>query len=313
VCTNDVESIIVTGADDGALRAWHARREESQSSDNSGLIWEVDKAHKTQILAVAVYTPTVANDNFTTAHWPKYLYRPLVVSVSRNGMVRLCNLATGAEVCPPFLAHNKAVTSVCVFPGHPGNILSKAIDPFIVTGSEDHSARLWSMVDCVCLRTLNRHIFDVTSVFVYVPPLPPRDSTETRKSRNGPLRKSYNTGASPSAGHGSGGAPDASLTVAAIDPIIITGGMDDTVRLWQYSTGEIIDVLTDAKCHITCLTYFNMPASENAKYSGPLVAAGDGNGVLWLWALRAPYELLVSLPGHADEVRSVHAFAADGK
>jgi hypothetical protein len=96
VCTNDVESIIVTGADDGALRAWHARREESHSSDNSGLIWEVDKAHKTQILAVAVYTPTVANDNFTTAHWPKYLYRPLVVSVSRNGMVRLCNLATGA-------------------------------------------------------------------------------------------------------------------------------------------------------------------------------------------------------------------------
>lgn len=233
------------------------------------------------------------------------MYRSLVVSVSRDGMVRFSSLAHGQQVCPMFLAHNKAITSVCVYAGHDGNAVSKPIDPFIVTGSEDHSARIWSMVDCTCLRTLHRHIFDVTSVSVYLPPLPPRDRAERLKFRSTPTKN---------ARHHSSSVPDGeSQPVAVIDPIIITGGMDDTVRLWQYSTGEVVELLTDAKCHISCLAYFNVPPSENAKYFGPLVAAGDGNGTVWVWALRAPYELLACLSGHTDEVRSVHAHAAEGE
>jgi WD40 repeat protein len=207
-------------------------------------------------------------------------------------------------VCPHFVAHSKAITSVCVYSGHKGNILSKAIDPFLVTGSEDHSARIWSMVNCTCLRTLNRHIFDVTAVAVFLP-LATRDN-DPRKQRALTQRQVLATTetAVDDAAH---------QYVGPVDPIIVTGGMDDTIRMWQYSTGLVVDALTDIKCHITCLAYFTIPASDDAVVSGTVLAAGDGNGTIWLWSGRCPYQQVACLKGHVDEVRSLSSYSAEGE
>jgi WD40 repeat protein len=217
----------------------------------------------------------------------------------------MSDMSTGDEVCPHFLAHNKAITSVCVFAGHKGNILSKAIDPFLVTGSEDHSARIWSMVDCTCLRTLNRHIFDVTSVAVFLP-LPSGENSKATNPQRGVAHRQAllsSEGEADNTPH---------PYIGLIDPIIVTGGMDDTIRLWQYSSGQMVDALVDTKCHITCLAYFTVPASDDAVVVGPVLAAGDGNGDIWLWTGRAPYQLISCLKGHVDEVRSLSAYAAEG-
>jgi WD40 repeat protein len=322
----EAASLVVTGADDGGLRAWRTKRNEGEE-EHSALEWKVEKAHKHQVLVVALYAPLPDPDGYfaehVNAHWPKHLSSPLVLSASRNGYVRVCSLRDGKEVVPAFRAHDKAVTSLFACPGARRTLFRKSLDPFLVTASEDNTVKLWSMADFSLLRVLEGHEFDVTSVCVYMPKPPTKqwDASPAARGSNPTSRQQTPRLGSVKAGGGGEPSPsgvDAPLTEAGFeladcDPIVVSGGMDQTVRLWRYSSGECLKTQSDADSHITCVTCLDIEqGGGHTKHVGPVVCAGDGYGIVWVWSLALPYSLLYKLQGHTDEVRSVFAYDAEG-
>ena len=115
---NGEDSLVVTGADDGMLRAWRTRRDEG-NSESDALKWKVHGAHEHQILAVTVYDPLCDDNGQVQAksQWPKYLSEPLIISACRNGHVRVSHIGDGQLVIPIFHAHSKVVTSLCTCSG----------------------------------------------------------------------------------------------------------------------------------------------------------------------------------------------------
>eukprot|EP01032_Pedospumella_encystans_P017121 gene17121-19520_t len=306
VLHREANSLVVTGVEDGSLRAWRTKRDEGDE-EHSALEWKVEKAHKNRVLALCIYTPLRDDDGYFATHinkhWPAHLHTPLVFSASRNGQIRVSSMEDGHEVIPPFEAHSSAVTSLAVCAGARATAFHKALDPFLVSGSEDNTAILWSLLDFTKLRVFEGHIFDVTCVSIYVPKPAPNEQTFKAMSRS--LASARVT---PREGAFTDGLPADTL----LDPIIMTGGMDSVVRLWQYSSNDCVEVLTAADSHITCLTCINILESDNTKHVGPVMVAGDGAGMIYIWSLVAPFKQLYTLRGHADEVRSVYAFDAEG-
>eukprot|EP01032_Pedospumella_encystans_P018261 gene18261-20794_t len=300
VFQNEIHSLVVTGTADGELRAWRTKRGEDPTGDAPFLEWVVEKAHKNHLLAVAVYKPL--SSSLRNESWPEHLHHALVVSASRNGRIRISNIFDGSELYPSFMGHAKAVTSLCVCRGATATSQHTMIVPFFVSGSEDNTAKVWSLADFTCLRTLERHIFDITSVAVFMPKIQAQ-AVESRRERFHHIAGNALAPLPPIASENK---------PISLDPLIVTGGMDDTLHVWSYTSGELIESLHDADAHISSLTCIHLERTTSTKYAGPVVIAGDGNGVIWVWSLRAPFELLCTLKGHTDEVRSVYVYDAEG-
>ena len=300
------DSLVVTGTDDGSLRAWRTKRNEGDE-EHAALMWKVPRAHTHLVLAVCVYTPLPDESGFFSSqinkHWPEYLNSSLVLSASRNGYIRVSSILTGEEVVPAFPAHDAVITSLCTCSGARSTIHNKAVDPFLVSGSEDNTAIVWSMVDFTKLRVLEGHVFDVTSIAVHMP-RPVMRGWEPGRLGNPASRLVTPREGVSNRNH---------LQAQDLDPIIITGSMDQTVRFWKYSSGEELCQRDDADSHITCVTCVTIDEDERAKHKGSIAMAGDGYGIIWVWSLTAPYNLIYSLEGHSDEVRSVYAYKVEGQ
>jgi len=300
------QSIVVTGAEDGTLRAWRTKRDEGDE-EHSAMQWKVEKAHKHRVLALCIYTPLPDDDcHFAihvNKHWPAHLHTPLVFSASRDGHIRVSNFKDGDDVIPPVPAHLSPITSLAVCSGARGTPFNKALDPFLVSGSEDNTAVIWSLIDFSKLRVFEGHIFDVTCVGIYLPK--PTSWEETHK----PLGGGISARVTPREG---AGVSSPLLADTPLEPMIVTGSMDNEVRLWSYSSSECLQILDTAESHITCVTCISIEQSANTKYVGPIVVAGDGFGTIWVWALTAPYKQIYTLKGHTDEVRTVYAYHAEG-
>jgi WD40 repeat protein len=303
------DSVIVTGCDDGSLSAWTGRRSDHQG--DTGSLWRVEKAHKHHVFVIAIYAPTVLTGEEIVpfgqhrgdiSHWPEHLHKPLVFSASRRGTIRVTSVLDGSQITTPIPAHKAVITSLAVFSGtrliSTGRV--KGIDPFLVSGSEDNSAKVWSLVDFTCIYTLEGHAFDVTTVAVYMP------AVDWDSMQKGVLSR-------PGSREGSRGGSFSMASVSGkYDPVIVTGSIDETVRLWSFATGELLKELNDAHCHITCVAAITIPQHPSNFFNGPVVLAGDGNGNIHVWSLHPPYALLKTVKAHVDEVRSVFVYDSEG-
>ncbi len=73
---------------------------------------------------------------------------------------------------------------------------------------------------------------------------------------------------------------------------VISGGLDDTIRVWRCSTGELLNTLRGHTKAVNCLT-----VSPDGK---TLVSGGD-DATIRVWNLKTG-ALLMTLSGHARDV-----------
>ena len=320
---------IVTGGDDGCLRMWCIRQDDVDLTDD--LKWCV-QAHQTLIVAVTLYVPLDEVVNQVNANgssfYPAHLNKILIMSGGRDGCIRISDFQTGEAVCPVIQAHPSPITSLCVFPGR-GPVDGLSLDdigiaPFLVSGSEDNCAKVWQLTDNSCHYVLEGlHDLDVTAVAVFLPRPAPKltrkDMMKTPKTWGGspgsPLARA--SSARPSAAVPGGFAAFGAMSsIGAVpsnrSPLIITGSEDTSVSIWSYLTGELIETLNDSPAIITAVAVIEPQPSKPGVATEPIVAAGNVDGAIFVWSLRAPYKLLHVFTGHTDEVTMLDAFDAEG-
>jgi serine/threonine protein kinase len=95
------------------------------------------------------------------------------------------------------------------------------------------------------------------------------------------------------------------VTAVAISPnadTIASGGLDDNIKVWNRSTGELLRTLTGHSKPINCLSL---------SPDGQVLVSGSDDDTIRLWQL-ADGRLLRSLTGHTRDVSSV-VISADGQ
>ncbi len=127
---------------------------------------------------------------------------------------------------------------VRIFLGHHAEVHSVAFSPdgqFILTGSEDTTARLWSTPESLPLFTFIGHTKGVTSIAYS-----PKEKYVLTGSKDGTARLwDVETGQQVRAFVGHVGYIN-SVTFSSDGKYIITGGDDHTARLWDVGTGKEI-------------------------------------------------------------------------
>ncbi|XGV97447.1 MAG: protein kinase [Leptolyngbya sp. BL-A-14] len=95
------------------------------------------------------------------------------------------------------------------------------------------------------------------------------------------------------------------VTAVAISPdaeTIASGGLDDNIKIWNRSTGELLRTLTGHNKPINCLSI---------SPDGNILVSGSDDDTIRLWSL-ADGRLLRSLTGHTRDVNSV-VISTDGQ
>jgi WD40 repeat protein len=212
--------------------------------------------------------------------------------------------ANGGE--PPLLLH-----------GHDDQVSSVAFSPDgtrIVTGSWDKTVRVWSAINGECMLVLRGHDALVSSV-AFSP-----DGTRIVSGSWDKTVRVWNATSGASQLFTTLDGPNASLgwppgtlglrdehdnlvTSVAFSPDgtrIVSGSSDDTVRVWNATSGENLLVLRDHD------SVFSVAFSPD----GTRIVSGSNDKTVRVWDVSSGQSLLV-LPGHDESVESV-AFSPDG-
>jgi WD40 repeat protein len=215
----------------------------------------------------------------------------------RAGLLELAGLA--AQCSPEGLTLGSSARSQLTLTGHTGAIHTLAVSPdgqLLVSGSEDHTLRLWSLPDGKALKTLSDHSGEVWGVAI---------SADGRLLASGSEDNSLRLWRLPD------GQPlqtwqayTGSVNTLVISPDnqwLASASHDHTIRLWSLPHGQLLKTLSGHTDLVIRLVL---------SPDGQLLASGSRDQSIRLWRL-PDGTLRQTLTGHTSAVSGL-AFSPDG-
>jgi WD40 repeat protein len=182
-------------------------------------------------------------------------------------------LASGSADCTIRVWNARTGQVLNILQGHTNWVRSIAWSPdgtTLASGSDDHTIRLWDVDTGQLLKILQGHTNWIRSVAW-----------------------------SPVQFQGRGGS---TLSPQELDPILVSGSSDCTVKLWNARSGQILKTLQG---------HINWVRSVAWNPNGTILASGSDDHAIRLWDTHAG-QVLKTLQGHSSWVWSV-AWSPDGK
>ena len=226
--------------------------------------------------------------------------RPVVVSGSWDGTVRLWDARTGQAIGTPLEGHMSWVSAVAF-----GAVDGRAV---VVSGSDDRTIRLWDARTGKAIGTpLEGHTVGVTAVALGAVD---GRAVVVSGSMDHTIRLwDARTGeaiGTPLEGH----AGDvAAVAVGAVDgrAVVVSGSGDRTIRLWDARTGKAIG--KPLKGHTE-----EVPAVAIGTVEGrAVVVSGSRDQTIRRWDARTGKAIGTPLEGHTNSVTAVALGAVDGR
>lgn len=259
------------------------------SMDNTLRIWNY---HTGQcIRTLEGHTDGVVHLNFNCR---------ILASGSADSTIKIWNFHTGE--CFTLSGHTKAVNHVSI----------QKDSTTLVSSSEDGSIRIWDLEKRVCARVLNGHMAPVQTA---IPSMPGFLHTFFKQQTKKPIFiKRISGGGSSSSddeeevaanalirrrGSNSSNTSDNSSSSAASDcdrsseQVVISGSLDNTIKVWSLETGECLQTLFGHVQGIWTLAYDKLR-----------LVSGSNDGSLKLWDIESGLPMHC-LDGHTSAVTSV--------
>ena len=218
-----------------------------------------------------------------------------LASGSFDKTVKLWKLPEG-ELIHSLSQHTKGVFAVAISPDN----------KILASGSWDETIKLWQIDTGALLNTLNGHTGSVRSLAIT-----PEGQTLVSGSFDKTIKLwNLETGAlintlSKDIGAVSALAQQGAVAHIALSPnaeIIVSGGDDGVIQLWQLETGEPISVLTG---NLSCICSLTISPDNQ------ILAAGSINGAITFWQLNTR-ELLGVYQAHSAPIMAA-VFSPDGQ
>ncbi len=241
-------------------------------ADGEVRLWQVGDRKK--ILTLKVHSNWVWSLAFSPIPPSQEGFGGIIACGSDENTVKLWDLDTG-ECCQTLYGHTSQIWSVAFSPD--GQILA--------SGSEDQTVKLWDVTTGRCIKTLQGHENWVRSV--KFSPIPPTHATcyNGGNPRNAvaPLKKGGEEGSyqTPLSKGGEGG-------------ILASSSDDQTIKLWDITTGECIRTLRGHKSRVWSVAF-----SPDGMY---LASSSDRS--IKIWELSSG-ECIRTLRGHTNWIRSI--------
>ncbi|NEO89455.1 MAG: protein kinase [Moorea sp. SIO3G5] len=184
--------------------------------------------------------------------------------------------------------------------GHSNSVRSIAVSPdsnYLVSGSNDHTVKIWNLPKGELVRTLNGHDGNVYSVAI----TPDGENIASGGDDNtikiwnlkrGQLKKNLT-------GHQGF---ISSVAISSDGKTLVSGSYDQTIKVWNLHTGKLKQTLTGET---------NWVSSVVISPDGKTLVSGNGGNTIRIWDLDTG-NLKKTLTGHKDSVVSL-IISPDGK
>ncbi|MEK8017711.1 MAG: BACON domain-containing carbohydrate-binding protein, partial [Candidatus Parabeggiatoa sp.] len=186
------------------------------------------------------------------------------------------------------------------FQGHSDSVFSVAFSPDgkkALSGSTDHTLKLWDIASGQLIRTFQGHSDDVQSVV-----FSPNGSQALSGSNDGTLKLWEIASGNVIRTFQGHSRQVSSVTFSFDGKKALSGSYDGTLKLWDVSSGQLIRSFQGDS---------NRVNSVALSPDGSMALSGSDGGTLKLWDMSSG-QLIRSFQGHSEWVRAV-VFSADGK
>ncbi|NJP08684.1 MAG: WD40 repeat domain-containing protein [Leptolyngbyaceae cyanobacterium RU_5_1] len=293
----DGQTLASCGIDAKTIRLWNVRTGECLKTLQGHDHWvcAICFAPSVPITSTAIASTSGTDDSDSSGH-------QRLISGSDDHTLKIWNVKTG-QCLATLQGHTSHVRSVVFSPdgrifasggddhllkiwdaqtgeclktlaGHTSNVRSLAFSADgqqLVSASEDRTLKLWDVASGACLKTLQGHTGHVRSV-AFAPAIDfSRDS-------------------------------DGQPATRAAGELIVSGGADQTVKLWHSRTGQCLKTLRGYTSSILSVAF---------SPDGQTLASSSADHTVKLWDVTT-HQYLRTLQGHTNQVWFV-AFSPDGQ